>query len=64
MVGVDDVDDELEPEIKEEMSKYGQVTSIKIHVVRLSFFIIINFYNYNNCKNFVLFGKLSHQCGA
>uniref|UniRef100_A0A158PA09 Splicing factor 45 n=1 Tax=Angiostrongylus cantonensis TaxID=6313 RepID=A0A158PA09_ANGCA len=31
MVGPDEVDDELEPEIREEMAKYGQVASVIIH---------------------------------
>uniref|UniRef100_A0A183GVN2 RRM domain-containing protein n=1 Tax=Heligmosomoides polygyrus TaxID=6339 RepID=A0A183GVN2_HELPZ len=31
MVGPDEVDDELEPEIREEMTKYGQVASVMIH---------------------------------
>ncbi|KAK6049975.1 g-patch domain protein [Cooperia oncophora] len=31
MVGPDEVDDELEPEIREEMAKYGQVASVVIH---------------------------------
>lgn len=33
MVGPDEVDDELEPEIREEMTKYGQVASVMIHKV-------------------------------
>ncbi|CAJ0604093.1 unnamed protein product [Cylicocyclus nassatus] len=31
MVGPDEVDDELEPEIRDEMAKYGQVASVVIH---------------------------------
>ncbi|EYC27668.1 hypothetical protein Y032_0008g12 [Ancylostoma ceylanicum] len=31
MVGPDEVDDELEPEIRDEMAKYGQVASVIIH---------------------------------
>ena len=40
MVTLSDVDDELEGEIREEMTKYGQLNSVVIHKVRELFCLI------------------------
>lgn len=37
MVGPGEVDNDLEPEVKEEMAKYGQVEKVLIYEVTLAF---------------------------
>lgn len=43
MITSNEVDDELEEEIREEMSKYGQVTKVHIHKVRYLLISILIF---------------------
>lgn len=43
MVGADEIDDQLEPEVKDEMKKYGQVNKVIIFRVSLAHLEARNF---------------------